>query len=139
MDNPSSVPSFELPKNAEHDPGKVHNGEKDRSASQEANKEILPAPVQQNPSGTGMQVLPTDDSTVLPTTAIQGSMQVDDSHLIADDSDVIEKEWVDRAKKIIAATANDPFVEARELSKLKANYMSKRFNKELPLAKEDAK
>ena len=60
-------------------------------------------------------------------------------YLIADDSDVIEKEWVDRAKKIIAATANDPFVEARELSKLKANYMSKRFNKELPLAKEDAK
>ena len=56
----------------------------------------------------------------------------DDSHVIAEDNDVIEKEWVDRAKKIISLTSNDPYVEAKEMNKLKATYMKKRFNKELP-------
>lgn len=131
MDNNSSVPSFELPKNAEQDPGVAHNAEKD-AVKPEVNREILPAPVQSMPTMTPSG---TPDPATAQTTIVQTPGQSgDDSHLIADDSDVIEKEWVERAKKIIAATSSDPYFEAQELSKLKASYMRKRFNKDIPLA-----
>ena len=47
--------------------------------------------------------------------------------LIADDVDVIEKEWVDRAKKIIQQTRNDPYQQEHEVSKMQADYLEKRF------------
>jgi hypothetical protein len=51
--------------------------------------------------------------------------------LIADDVDVIEKEWVDRAKKIVSATKADPHIQEKEVSKLQADYLMKRYNKKL--------
>lgn len=52
-----------------------------------------------------------------------------DSHLTAADSDKIEKQWVDSAKKVIADTREDPRRQNRELSKLKADYIKKRYKK----------
>ena len=78
-------------------------------------------------------------SPVAPSNPVANGQAVvvqDDSHIIAEDTDVIEKEWVDRAKKIISLTSNDPYIEAKEISKLKATYMKKRFNRDLPLADE---
>lgn len=49
--------------------------------------------------------------------------------LPAKDGDLIEKEWVDRAKHIIAKTADDPHKQKHEVSKIKAAYIQKRFNK----------
>ena len=49
----------------------------------------------------------------------------------ADDVDLIEKEWVDRAKAIVAQTRNDPYVQNREMNKVKADYMMKRYHKEI--------
>ena len=51
------------------------------------------------------------------------------SRLPAKDSDLIEKEWVDRAKQIIAKTADDPHRQKHEMSKMKAAYIKKRYNK----------
>lgn len=56
------------------------------------------------------------------------------SPLIADDVDVIEKEWVDKAKKIVNATKNDPHVQEKEVSKLQADYLMKRYNKKLKVS-----
>ncbi len=53
--------------------------------------------------------------------------------LVADDVDVIEKEWVDRAKKIVNATKNDPREQEKEVSKLQADYLLKRYNKQIKL------
>lgn len=50
---------------------------------------------------------------------------------VADDADLIEKEWVQKAKQIIAKTQNDPFQQSREISLIKADYMQKRYNKVL--------
>lgn len=129
MDNNSTIPSFELPKNAEQDPGSIHGAEKDQ-VKPELGKEVLPRPMQSMPM---MSPQATQDtaSVSVSATATSSVASSDDGHLIADDNDVIEKEWVDRAKKIIAATTNDPYVESQELSKLKASYMKKRFNKDL--------
>lgn len=49
----------------------------------------------------------------------------------AKDSDRIEREWVDKAKAIISRTLDDPFIQNNEMSKVKAAYIEKRFNKKV--------
>jgi hypothetical protein len=57
---------------------------------------------------------------------------VDDSNpVIAGDDDLIEKEWVDKAKKIILDTKDDPYAREREVNKLQVDYLRKRYGKEL--------
>lgn len=63
--------------------------------------------------------------------------QVDDTAVgptIANDDDVIEKEWVDKAKKIIADTQNDPYKREQEVNKLQIDYLRKRYGKELGMS-----
>ncbi len=50
---------------------------------------------------------------------------------IADDTDLIEKEWVDKAKEIVAQTAHDPHLQNKEINKVRAEYLKKRYNKDL--------
>lgn len=61
---------------------------------------------------------------------------VDDNPLVAADDDLIEKEWVERAKKIIAETRQDPYRQEQEVSKLQADYLKKRYGKEVKLPTE---
>jgi hypothetical protein len=56
---------------------------------------------------------------------------VDDTPLAANDDDLIEKEWVDKAKKIIAETKDDPYRREQEVGRLQADYLRKRYGKEL--------
>lgn len=46
---------------------------------------------------------------------------------IADDVDVIEKEWVQKAKNIVESTKDDPNKQSSELSGLKKEYRKNRF------------
>jgi hypothetical protein len=57
--------------------------------------------------------------------------------LNAQDADLIEKEWVERAKSLVAQTQDDPYKQKNEMSKIKADYIKKRFNKTIPV--EDSK
>ncbi len=57
----------------------------------------------------------------------------DGNPALADDVDVIEKEWVDRAKKIVSATRADPHRQEKEVSKLQADYLLKRYGKQVKL------
>lgn len=50
---------------------------------------------------------------------------------IAEDVDLIEKEWVEKAKHIVATTKDNPREQNVEIAKLKADYMKKRYNKDL--------
>lgn len=52
---------------------------------------------------------------------------------VASDDEVIEKEWVDKAKKIITETKDDPYKQEKEVSKLQADYLKKRYGKEVKL------
>jgi hypothetical protein len=54
----------------------------------------------------------------------------------ADDADVIEKEWVSRAKAIVNSTKDNPSTQSKELGKFKAEYIKKRFNKDIKTARE---
>ncbi len=50
---------------------------------------------------------------------------------VAGDDDLIEKEWVDKAKKIILDTKDDPYRREREVSKLQIEYIRKRYGREI--------
>ncbi len=68
-----------------------------------------------------------------------GQTMPDSSALIplpdeAADSDLIEKEWVLKAKQIVEHTAEDPFAQQEELSKIKTDYLKKRYNKDIGTA-----
>lgn len=52
--------------------------------------------------------------------------------LSAEDIDLIEKEWVTKAKAIVSSTMGNPRRQSQELSNVKSQYIAKRFNKELP-------
>jgi len=47
----------------------------------------------------------------------------------ADDGDLIEKEWVNKAKKIVNSNREDPYNQSKELTVFKADYLQKRYNK----------
>lgn len=55
---------------------------------------------------------------------------------IADDADLIEKEWVEKAKMIVNATKDDPYKQTKEMTRMKADYLKKRYNKDLKLSQD---
>ena len=50
---------------------------------------------------------------------------------VAADDDLIEKEWVDKVKKIIALTRGKPYEQAKAIAALQADYLKKRHNRQL--------
>jgi hypothetical protein len=55
---------------------------------------------------------------------------------IAEDVDLIEKEWVEKAKHIVTQTKDNPREQNVEMAKLKADYMKKRYDKDLEIDSE---
>lgn len=64
--------------------------------------------------------LPTDDTATSDATPV-----------VAADDDLIEKEWVDKAKAIIVKTKDDPYQRELQVGKLQADYLKKRYGKDL--------
>jgi hypothetical protein len=62
---------------------------------------------------------------------VQGSSS-QSAGLTAADVDLIEKQWVEKAKTIVSATHDDPYKQKNEMSKFKADYIKRRFNKTIP-------
>lgn len=50
-------------------------------------------------------------------------------HLGAEDLDLIEKEWVLKAKEVVDHTQGDPYKQSQALSKIRADYIKKRYNR----------
>jgi hypothetical protein len=53
---------------------------------------------------------------------------------LADDKDLIEKEWVNKAKQIVEHNREDPYEQSKELTIFKADYMKKRYNRTIKLS-----
>ena len=49
--------------------------------------------------------------------------------LVAADEDLIEKEWVDKAKEILEKTKDDPHARTKQVNELQRDYLQKRFGK----------
>lgn len=69
-----------------------------------------------------------------PTPIVNNNDDSSSTPLVADDSDLIEKEWVDRAKKIVQETQADPAKREQQISSLQKDYLRKRYGKELGAA-----
>jgi hypothetical protein len=50
---------------------------------------------------------------------------------IADDADLIEKEWVEKAKEIVEKTRDNPYLQNKAINEMKTDYIKKRYNKDI--------
>jgi hypothetical protein len=75
-------------------------------------------------------------SGIFPTTVVTDDSSTDDNTspvlvpMIASDDDLIEKEWVDRAKKIVSENRDDPYKQEEAVSELQKDYKKKRYGRE---------
>lgn len=90
-----------------------------------------PSPVQQPAKAAASSATdPAAVPSVQGLTAAHPAAQ-SDTPQIADDTDLIEKEWIDKAKEIVARTAHDPYLQNQEINKIRSDYLKKRYNKTL--------
>lgn len=130
--NPSSgeVPKFEVPV--------IDVGHEQDGSSESLEK--APAPEVSPSARTSSTLTPVQASPIAinPQVAVptgyQKSLSSDDSAVksTAADADRIEKEWIDKAKAIVAKTQDDPREQNSEMGKVKADYIKSRFNKTIP-------
>lgn len=82
--------------------------------------------------------LPSTQPTPAHTTPVQQvSLSDDDSPVVAADEDLIEKEWVEKAKRVISETKHDPYAQEKAISRLQADYLHKRYGKVIKLPREE--
>jgi hypothetical protein len=93
----------------------------------EQRSEATPAAVNSMPALPQIQTVPV----ITPVTDEPDDTPSDDLPVVANDDDLIEKEWVDKAKKIIMQTKDDPYRREQEVSRLQADYLRKRYGKEV--------
>jgi len=75
--------------------------------------------------------MPVAASTVVDNTSVVSTTSDDGTPTVAADADLIEKEWVDKAKKIVAQTKDNPHKREEDVAKLSRSYLKERFNKEI--------
>jgi hypothetical protein len=75
--------------------------------------------------------MPALPAPVLTTAQPVATATSDDSPIVANDDDLIEKEWVDKAKKILAETRDDPYKREQEISKLQIEYIRRRYGRQI--------
>ncbi len=66
-----------------------------------------------------------------PTTALDNSSS---GATPKSNKDLIDKEWVDKAKAIVERTKDNPYQQSNDLNLLKAEFMKKQYNKTLKIA-----
>lgn len=88
--------------------------------------EIAPPMPPQAPVQIPSVVMPTPSMPIADDSATQSSNPIS-----ANDDDVIEKEWVDRAKQVLAQTREDPYQREKAIGELQRDYLMKRYGKQL--------
>ena len=104
----------------------------------EAAPQPTPGPLPLPSAGQGGPAAPTQGSPAAQSTPAATTQSHGDTGApgIAEDSDLIEKEWVMKAKEIVARTRTDPHKQVQEMNRYKADYMHKRYNKEIQLTED---
>ena len=136
QNGPENLPSVERgpdSNNQESFPEKKSEAESGLNVGSERNEtlsEARAATADASSSSTG--ILPPVVKTNNDDDNTDNSIAVpDDSPLVAADEDLIEKEWVDKAKKVINDTRHDPHQQEEKVSKLQSDYLKKRYGREI--------
>ncbi len=109
---------FSVPQNAPH---AADNAAQDNSKFQPSgagHEQLFPV---QNSAHTGSNV--DNNTNDVATNTSDNSL--------AEDGDLIEKEWVLKAKTIVENTQNNPFLQSQKLAELRTDYLQKRYGKSL--------
>ena len=97
--------------------------------------DLAPAPAMQEKAPANRVVPQPISNTPDPQSAASISqvapLVIDPNPPKADDVDVIEKEWVDKARKIVEQSKDDPYRQELEVGKLQIDYMNKRYGREI--------
>lgn len=83
---------------------------------------------------TALPAMPAPPPTSVSPASAAAASTTSNAPAVADDNDLIEKEWVLKAKQIVEKTRNNPHQQNKELSAFKADYMKKRYNKTIKLS-----
>lgn len=75
--------------------------------------------------------IPSQPPVAQQQTPQQATPKIADDDLSAEDVDNIGKEWVAKAKKIVDQTKDDPHLQNKQISRVKADYIKKRYNKDI--------
>jgi RecA-family ATPase len=94
-----------------------------------------PAPVAAVPISS-----PAQPSASVPDPIAAATAQFTGSDLSAVQTDEIDtpfdEEWVTKAKEIVERTRTDPYTQSHEISKLKAQYIKARYNKDIKVSED---
>jgi hypothetical protein len=96
----------------------------------------LPAPLNPNqplpainqPGTVPLPQIPATNSQAPAQTAVPSTTSIV-VPAVAEDQDLIEKDWVAKAKHIVEKTRDNPYQQSQELTVFKSDYMQKRYNK----------
>lgn len=83
---------------------------------------------------TGMPVPATPPPITISSNTDTDMPMSEHSPEIAEDNDLIEQEWVHKAKEIVEHTREDPFEQSVEIGKFKADYIKKRYKRDIKIA-----
>jgi hypothetical protein len=119
--------SMQLPVPVEQIPSSAVGEKAPISGAEVAN--TAPAPMPAIP----LPALPLTQNHVQQTTAPSSIGVQGNPSQASDDTDLIEKEWVNKAKQIVEQTKDDPYKQSEELTVFKADYMKKRYNRTIKL------
>lgn len=132
--NPSNE-SINLPSPvAEQVPGKIGAPEANTGRAEQAPAATERAP--QSAQAAPPLVLPL--ASPASPQPLQNDVSITSSSVVTnvqDDGDLIEKEWVTKAKQIVEANREDPYKQSEELTVFRADYMQKRYNKSIKVSK----
>lgn len=120
-------PSFEVPMNADE------LEKKQPAASPEQSKPVVGADPAQTTSLNIFAQVPIASKAILPSTSLTVPTA---TPIAASDADLIEKEWVEKAKAIVVQTRDDPRTQSQQVNNLKVDYMKKRYSKDIKIAEE---
>lgn len=121
----SHEPNMSLPQPVGHEKPEQQPYEKQKTQAVETGQATTSAAGTSSASVTASSPVVSNPQT--------GSVSSGSSPQIADDVDLIEKEWVERAKRIVEQTKNDPHQQSEELHATKDDYQLKRFNRDTNL------
>lgn len=111
-------------------PGKEQRAEQAIEAADRDDQVVLPQVADDTTTDDS-----ADTSTATTNDQKTASSPTSSMPAIADDVDVIEKAWVNKAKQIIQETKDDPYTQEEEFEKLQIEYHKKRYGRDIKAAR----
>jgi hypothetical protein len=100
------------------------------ASSMPAMPQAMPTAAPQQAQPAGAISVPPAEVPGQPFGAAPASVP-DAAAVQADDESSVDQEWITKARDIVAKTHSDPYLLSQEISKIKAQYIKVRYNKDI--------